>query len=84
MVDPACIGVLFNQKHKPFANEVFRKAAISALDRTKIREVANYYAKETDFAGVGMSLNQVHQNIAPEVLSKFTRIRMMYRKRRNC
>jgi len=73
MFDSSCVGFIFNTAHKPFDDEVFRKAVIYALDRQRIREVGNYYGHETDLSGIGMIESQVNQYIKPDVLAKYTK-----------
>jgi len=72
VLDTACVGFMFNLQHKPFDNVAFRKAIIYALDRNKIREVANFYGVNTDYALTGMPPNLLHQWVDPEVLAKMT------------
>jgi len=71
--DAACVGFMFNQAHKPFDDKTFRQAIIYALDREKIREVANYYGVASDLSGTGMPGSQVPKWIDPALLAKFTK-----------
>jgi len=71
--DPACVGFLFNTAHKPFDNQTFRQAIIYALDRTKIRQVGNYYGTETELSGTGMPSSDVSKWVDPSILSHFTK-----------
>jgi len=73
MFDPASVGFMFNETHKPFDNTTFRQAVIYALDRQKIREVANYYGNNTELSGTGMPTSEVNKWIDPSLLSKFTK-----------
>jgi len=73
MFDPACIGFIFNTAHKPFDNLTFRQAVIYALDRTKVREVGNYYGQTTDLSTTGMPTSEVNKYLTPDILAKFTK-----------
>ncbi|WP_229776477.1 ABC transporter substrate-binding protein [Alicyclobacillus cellulosilyticus] len=71
--DNVTVGFVFNQRHSPFQNETFRKAIVYALDRKKIREVANYYGIDTEYAGLGILPWQINKYITNDVLKKFTK-----------
>jgi len=73
VLDPAAVGFIFNQKRKPFDDPTFRKAIIYALDRSKIREVANYYGINTDYAITGMPPAILSQWVDPAVLAQMTK-----------
>jgi len=73
MLGTGSTGFVFNTAHQPFDNQTFRQAVVYALDRKKIREVANYYAVETDLSAAGMSQSYVPQWVSPDTLSKFTK-----------
>jgi len=50
-----------------------RAWGLYALDRKKIRKVANFYAHETDFSATGIPPSPVNQWIKPDILAKFTK-----------
>ncbi|MCQ6559256.1 ABC transporter substrate-binding protein [Paenibacillus mendelii] len=75
MFDPATIGMVFNLDKPPFDNQKFRQAVVYALDRTKIREVGNYYGQEADVSMTGMPQSELTKWITPEnreTMTKFT------------
>lgn len=74
MHDPASVGFIFNLTHKPFDNQTFREAIVYALDRSKIREVGNYYGTtETDYSSTGLIPSEVNSYVSPEIQAKMTK-----------
>lgn len=73
MFDPATIGMVFNLDKPPFDQVKFRQAVVFALDRTKIREVGNYYAQEADVSMSGMPQSELVKWVLPEIREKMTK-----------
>ncbi|MCL6441922.1 MAG: hypothetical protein K6T83_00415 [Alicyclobacillus sp.] len=71
--DTPSVGVIFNQRHQPFQNVKFRQAIAYLLDRKKIREVSNYYAIDTPYAGLGMLPSQANEYLPKAALKKLTK-----------
>jgi len=73
MLGTGSTGFMFNVAHKPLDNQKFRQAVVYALDRNKIRQVANYYGLTTDPSAAGMSQSFVSKWVPSGILSQFTK-----------
>lgn len=73
MFDPACHVLFFNQRREPFNDVNLRRALVYALDRTKIREGANYYGKEFPISMVGMPPSSLETYVSEEMRAKLTK-----------
>ncbi|SHF35273.1 extracellular solute-binding protein, family 5 Middle [Caldanaerobius fijiensis DSM 17918] len=74
MFDPASMGFVFNIQKPPFNDVKFRRALIYTFDKKKIREVGNYYGKESiGYSVMGMPESFVDQWVLPEVKDKMTK-----------
>lgn len=73
MLDPAGPGMIFNIRRKPFDDVKVRQAVTYILDKSKIREVGNYYGKEyPEISAVGIVASRLDKALLPEVKSKMT------------
>jgi len=73
MFDPACAGLLLNVRKYPFNNVKFRQALVYALDRTKIREFANYYATEyKKYSSLGIAQSELNKWVSVDTQKKMT------------
>lgn len=73
ILETRCIGVLFNSTKEPFNNKVFRQAVNYVVDKKPVREMANYWAKESDVATVGIIPSTIEKYVDNDVISKITR-----------
>lgn len=71
--DPACHVLFFNQRRKPFDDVNFRRALVYALNRTAIREGANYYGKEFPISIAGIPPSSIPTYVSEEAQSKLTK-----------
>lgn len=73
LLEQKCIGVIFNTRTTPLDDVRVRKAINEMVDRSVIRETANYWAVENDVATTGMIPSTMDKYISEEVLAKFDR-----------
>ncbi len=73
LLEQKCIGVIFNTRTTPLDDVRVRKAINEMIDRSVIRETANYWALENDVATTGMIPSTMDRYISEEVLAKFDR-----------
>lgn len=73
LLEQKCIGMVFNIRTKPLDDPRVRRAINEMVDRSVIREVANYWALENDVATTGMIPSTMDRYISEEVLAKFQR-----------
>lgn len=71
--DPACHVLYFNQRNEPFDDVNLRRALVYALNRTKIREGANYYGKEFPISIAGIPPSSITTYVSQEVQDKLTK-----------
>lgn len=73
MLDPAAPGMMFNIRRKPFDDIKVRQAVAFVLDKSKIREVGNYYGKEyPEISAVAIVPSRLDKVLLPEVKAKMT------------
>ncbi|MBO0995763.1 ABC transporter substrate-binding protein [Bacillus sp. SD088] len=68
MLDPASVGILYNQDRPPFDQKEFRQAITYAIDRSKAREVGNVYGQEPTTSITGLVPSDMENWIKPEVI----------------
>lgn len=68
MLDPASVGILYNQDRPPFDKKEFRQAITYAIDRSKAREVGNVYGREPTTSITGLVPSDMKNWIKPEVI----------------
>ena len=73
LLEQKCIGVIFNIRTTPLDDVRVRKAINEMIDRSVIRETANYWALENDIATTGMIPSTMDRYLSPEVIAKFDR-----------
>ncbi len=73
MFDPACHVLFFNQRREPFNDVNVRRALTYALNRTKIREGANYYGKEFPISIAGIPPSSLTTYVSEEMQAKLTK-----------
>ncbi|NIK21938.1 ABC transporter substrate-binding protein [Paenibacillus lupini] len=73
MYDPASVGLMYNIRNKPFDNVKFRQAMTYVLDKTKLREIGNYYGKEyPKISMTGVMPSSLDKEIDASVLDQMT------------
>ncbi|WP_234946027.1 ABC transporter substrate-binding protein, partial [Caldanaerobius fijiensis] len=74
MIDPADQGFMYNLQKYPFNDVNFRRAITYVFDKTKIREVGNYYALDTvGYSAMGVPLCFMDQWVPQEIRDKMTK-----------
>ncbi|NGP46810.1 hypothetical protein G4V62_18375 [Bacillaceae bacterium SIJ1] len=68
MLDPASVGILYNQAMPPFDQNEFRQAITYAIDRSKAREVGNVYGREPTISLTGLVPSDMENWLKPEVI----------------
>ncbi|MBP1916716.1 peptide/nickel transport system substrate-binding protein [Lederbergia galactosidilyticus] len=68
MLDPASVGILYNQDRPPFDQKEFRQAITYAIDRSKAREVGNVYGREPRTSITGLVPSDKENWLKPEVI----------------
>lgn len=73
MLEQKSIGVIFNTNKAPFNDVRVRKAINEMIQRSKVREIANYWAVDNDVATTGLIPSTMEKYIDADVLAKFDR-----------
>ena len=71
VLEQKCIGVIFNTNVTPLNDVRVRKALNEVMQRSKVREIANYWAVDNDVATTGLIPSTMEKYIDEDVLAKF-------------
>ncbi|MFC4809613.1 ABC transporter substrate-binding protein [Paenibacillus sp. GCM10023250] len=73
MFDPASVGLMYNIRNKPFDNIKFRQALTYVLDKSKLREIGNYYGQENPkISMTGIMPSSLAKEVDASVLDRMT------------
>ncbi|MFD1677212.1 ABC transporter substrate-binding protein [Alicyclobacillus fodiniaquatilis] len=73
MEDVASIGMYFNLREPIFQNEKFRQALAYVFDRSKIRDVGNYFGVTSPYNMTGLVPSTLSSVLSKQTLSKMTK-----------
>ena len=73
LLEQKSIGVIFNTRKAPLSDVRVRKALNEVMQRSKVREIANYWAVDNDVATTGLIPSTMEKYIDADVLAKFDR-----------
>lgn len=71
LLEQKSIGVIFNTNKEPLNDVRVRKALNEVVQRSKVREIANYWAVDNDVATTGLIPSTMEKYIDADVLAKF-------------
>ena len=73
MYDPASVGLMYNIRRKPFEQVKFRQALTYVFEKSKLREIGNYYGKEyPKISMTGIMPSSLESELSAEALGKMT------------
>ncbi len=73
LLEQKCVGVIFNTNAQPLNDKLVRQAFNEVINKKPVREVANYWAVESDVATTGLVPSSMSKYIDQNVLDKITR-----------
>jgi peptide/nickel transport system substrate-binding protein len=73
LLEQKSVGVIFNTNAQPLNDKLVRQAFNEIINKKPVREVANYWAVESDVATTGLVPSSLNKYINQDVLDKITR-----------